>query len=84
MLPKCNNCGKEINGLAYKYNSIAEVNGKLVKGNDLLMCSKKCCMKYDSIAEKEIGTGFMCIRDSYYLDPPEWLKKTIRRLKNDR
>ena len=70
MLPICNNCGKEIKGLAYKYNAIAEVNDKLVKGNDLLMCSKKCCMEYDSIAEKEMRTGFMCLRDSNYLESP--------------
>ncbi len=69
MLPICNNCGKEIEGLAYKYNSIAEINGKLVKGNDLLMCSKECCVEYDEIAEKEMKTGFMCLRDSIYLKP---------------
>lgn len=70
MLPKCDNCGKEINGLAYKYNTIAEVNGRLVKGNDLLMCSKECCVEYDKIAEKEMKTGFICLRDSFYVENP--------------
>ncbi len=70
MLPKCVNCNKEIDGIAYKYNTIAEVSGKIVKGNDLLMCSKKCCVEYDKIAEHEMKTGFMCIRDSIYVEWP--------------
>lgn len=78
MLPICKNCGKEIKGLEYKYNSIADVNGRLVKGNDLLMCSKKCCMEYDSMAEKEMGTGFMCLRDSIYLELPSKILEEIR------
>lgn len=63
MKPICENCKKEIGGVAYRYNMIVVINDKIVKGNDLLMCSKECCCKYDEIAEKSMGTGFMCRRE---------------------
>lgn len=83
MLPICNNCGKEISGLAYKYNAIAEVNGKLVKGYDLLMCSKECCFEYDNVAEEKVRTGFICFREYYYEEVPVFLKESVERWKNE-
>lgn len=63
----CDNCGNEIatnistNNYAYVYNTLVMVNGKVVRGNNLIMCSRECCCEYDKKVE-QTKYGFMCIR----------------------